>query len=209
MMKIACQEQLLPGATLQEKWDFAHRQRLPGDRAARQGRSVLPRPVARAPQGAGRRGGDADGLRRHAALLRSLRPRPASGRPGAAEVAALGDRRARWTRRADTGVVRDVLATAPSVRAAARRGRRSRSTAGRPSATGRARGRRGGRAVPGAVEPVRGPHGQPARAGRLADRGGRARLGPDRHRQLPHEHRGSRSLGSDHCRSRPISAMSS
>ena len=51
---------------------------------------------------------------------------------------------------------------------------------------------RGGRAVPRAAEPLRGPHAEPRRAGGRAVRGGRRPGAAGDGRHLPHEHRGGR-----------------
>ena len=190
---LACQEQLLPGARPDpEKYALAAALGYDGIELRGQGDLALRPPAARAAPGPRRRGGHADRLRRDAALHRRLRRRPrrdAVAQPASqlSVIAELGGVGAMTP--ASYGMFSRRLPPFEPPRSA---GAGPPGAARRPRRARRARPRRGGRPLPGAAQPVRGPHGQPARRGGRALRGGRAGLGADGHRHLPHEHRGGR-----------------
>ncbi|CAA9288167.1 MAG: Inosose isomerase, partial [uncultured Corynebacteriales bacterium] len=178
--------------------------RLRRDRAAGPRRRPLRRPAAGAARrGPGRRGA-ADGVPGDRPLHRPLRRRPAPGRHRPAALPAQRHRRARRRGRAHPGQLGDVQPAAAAVHPAAPAGGGPGGAAGGAGRAERAR-RRGGRvAGPGADQPVRGLHAQPAGPGGRAGRGGRpalrSRLGPGGRGPLPHEHRGGRPGEGDHRR---------
>ena len=181
MLKIACQEQLLPGDDLEASgssppdagYDAIE---LRGKRRPRASAKRLPE-LRRAP---------ADGVVMPTVCVDMLHFLGAFDdelrRDAVAQMKSQlsRDRRARRARRHDPRLLRDVLPPPAALRAAAQRGRGPRRccSPGSPSWASTPAGRAS--RSPRTAEPVRGPHGQPAGAGRGPDRRGRPGLGPDR-----------------------------
>ena len=207
-MRLSCQEQLLPGDTLQAKFDSARRGRLRRDRAARPRRRALRRPAAGAARGRPGRGGDAHRLPGDRPLHRRLRRRPAPRRGRAAALPAQRHRRARRRGGADPGQLGDVQPPAAAVHpaAAARRGPRGAAggagRAERSTPPGRASGSPSSRSTATRTTCSTGwtrRSTSPRRCERATGHGSvRVCRGP-----VPHEHRGGRPGQGDHRRRRP------
>ena len=179
-MRLCCQEQHLPGATLEEKFaraveygfdgielrgagDLAFAARLPELKRARANGVVMPTVCVDMLHFIGAFDED---LREDAIaqMTSQLTVMAEIGGTGAMTPASYG----MFSRRL------------PPFEPPQERGRRPGDPAGRPRPARRACPIRGGEDLPGTAEPLRGPHGQPARRGDLVDRGDRARLGADR-----------------------------
>lgn len=161
MLKIAAQEQLLPGESLQEKWEFAQgagygaielrakgdlhfASRLPELKQALKDGVVMPTVCVDMLHFFG---AFDDGLRRDAIVQMK------SQLSVIAEIGGLG---------AQTPASYGMFSQpAAPVRAAAFGGAGPRDPARRAHRAGRARLRRGRHALPRTAQPVRGPHGQP------------------------------------------------
>ena len=102
---LACQEQLLPGRTLQEKFAFATEAGFDGIELRGKGDFHFADRLPELKPGPRRRGGHADGVRGDAALHRRLRPRPRRDAIQQLRSQLVGDRRARRRRRDDPGLL--------------------------------------------------------------------------------------------------------
>ena len=123
MLKLACQEQLLPGDDLRRQVRLRPPRRVRRHRAAGQGRRPLRGAPARAARRRPRRRRDAHRLPGHRPLHRRLRRRPAPRRDRPAALPAQRDRRAGRRGRADPGELGHVQPAPAAVHAAAHRRR--------------------------------------------------------------------------------------